>query len=563
MRLSDKLGADVFLWECMGLTPAYVHILQRHWMRDDIATITNTFPDHEDVQGPAGIDIPKVMLEFIPENSVLITSEEVMYPILERGALRHNTPCIPITWQHTGSITDDILNRFPYEEHPNNIALVASMGEQMGIPRAFSYKAMADHVVLDLGVLKTYPLAPVDGRRLQYVMGNSANERLGCLGNWVRMEFDQHKLGVDNDTWVTTVVNNRADRIPRSKVFASILVNDVEADQHFIIGTNVDGFMTFLEEAWDQTYRDFSIWNEQDGQAATVDSVIEYCAERANMVRVYTSKAMISARATAMLGGLGIEIDEAQQEQLLENEFVSLRDLMKNENREEYLEDFELVLNRWLEELDEFEKFTQGLNANNQEASSAEFVSLLKTWFTKRVVVIQDSLTTGEQIIQILAKQTPVGLCHKACQQLLRKEQKDIAAGLKELRNFQEFGRLSNEYVSTLLEEVSHQPLFQVEALKADVAEIQQNLSTQMEALQGSANEDEQESSSKTSALLPVIQKLEKFLDIGDAVARRKKADLIYDDLAALRISHSKAAVELQALTKRQKGGWLVKALKA
>jgi len=102
-----------------------------------------------------------------------------------------------------------------------------------------------------------------------------------------------------------------------------------------------------------------------------------------------------------------------------------------------------------------------------------------------------------------------------------------------------------------------------VEALKADVAEIQQNLSTQMEALQGSANEDEQESSSKTSALLPVIQKLEKFLDIGDAVARRKKADLIYDDLAALRISHSKAAVELQALTKRQKGGWLVKALKA
>jgi len=73
--------------------------------------------------------------------------------------------------------------------------------------------------------------------------------------------------------------------------------------------------------------------------------------------------------------------------------------------------------------------------------------------------VIQDSLTTGEQIIQIMAKQTPVGLfnrimgmqnikgtgldlvyrwqaweaCHKACKLLLRKEQKEIAAGLKEL----------------------------------------------------------------------------------------------------------------------------------
>ncbi len=31
----------------------------------DKATIINTYPDHEDVQGPAGIDIPRVMTEFI------------------------------------------------------------------------------------------------------------------------------------------------------------------------------------------------------------------------------------------------------------------------------------------------------------------------------------------------------------------------------------------------------------------------------------------------------------------------------------------------------------------
>ena len=58
LQISRQLGTHVFLWECMGLTPAYVAILQQQWVRDDLSTITNTYPDHEDLQGPAGINIP-------------------------------------------------------------------------------------------------------------------------------------------------------------------------------------------------------------------------------------------------------------------------------------------------------------------------------------------------------------------------------------------------------------------------------------------------------------------------------------------------------------------------
>jgi len=47
-------------------------------------------------------------------------------------------------------------------------------------------------------------------------------------------------------------------------------------------------------------------------------------------------------------------------------------------------------------------------------------------------------------------------------------------------------------------------------------------------------------------------------LDAGDAVKRRKKANLIYKDLTKKQISHKRAALELQKLTKRQKGGWFV-----
>src|SRR5690606_23364717 len=47
LQLAAGLGAQVTLWECMALNPDYTQILQREWMRDDLTTITNTYPDHE------------------------------------------------------------------------------------------------------------------------------------------------------------------------------------------------------------------------------------------------------------------------------------------------------------------------------------------------------------------------------------------------------------------------------------------------------------------------------------------------------------------------------------
>ncbi|MDP6357865.1 MAG: hypothetical protein QF473_22315 [Planctomycetota bacterium] len=58
-----------------------------------------------------------------------------------------------------------------------------------------------------------------------------------------------------------------------------------------------------------------------------------------------------------------------------------------------------------------------------------------------------------------------------------------------------------------------------------------------------------------------IIDFIEAFLDAGDAVRRRKQADRIYRDLTAERISQDRAALELHALTQRQKGGWLSKGI--
>ena len=72
-----------------------------------------------------------------------------------------------------------------------------------------------------------------------------------------------------------------------------------------------------------------------------------------------------------------------------------------------------------------------------------------------------------------------------------------------------------------------------------------------------------QGATTNTGWLGRVCAGIEAFLDAGDALKRRKQANRIYKDLIAERISHERAALELQALNSRQKGGWLLKKVRA
>ena len=159
----------------------------------------------------------------------------------------------------SGLITDDILERFPYQEHPDNIALVATMAGYLGVDHEFSLKAMADFLVPDLGVLKTHPIAHVRSRKIEFTNGCSANERFGCMGNWKRLGFDSQDPWNDPCTWITGVVNNRADRVPRSKVFAKIIVQDIHADRFLLIGNNLEGLQGFIKEAWHEHEQELSL----------------------------------------------------------------------------------------------------------------------------------------------------------------------------------------------------------------------------------------------------------------------------------------------------------------
>lgn len=585
LRTSNGLGTRVFLWECMGLNPAYVRVLQQDWMRDDIGTITNTYPDHEDVQGPAGRNIPEVMCEFIPHNSVLLTTEEEMLPILREGAEKADTRLRAINWKQAGLVHQNLLDRFPYAEHPYNIALVTAMGDELGLEHDFCVKEMSDRVVADLGVLKVYPRSEIAGRTLEFVMGMSANERFGAMGNWTRMGFAEHDIERDPEIYVTTVVNNRADRVPRSRVFARMLVNDVSADKHFLIGSNIEGLVGFIEEEWDAYAADLTLFDDE------APSPTEVLADLARKQRVPLSHAALEGRLAAMLEPHADKITRhAALKAASEGRLATALAEAKIPHAEAIAAHYEseAALHREFSEL-----LSVVERGGDHAALDRQARDFLHRAFRRKIVPIRDYYMPGEQIVRLVARETPPGLVNrimgmqnikgtgldwvyrwqawdavaKACTQLLDSDHAAADRGFQLLFAFQEYGALSEKLVRETIATLRERPELPAAITPAQLDAILSRLDAQL-ADQAGAGDDTGEVAGDDAGggilsrfFANLTSGMEAFLDASDAVSRRRAADRIYKAMIAEQIGSQRAALELKKLTSRQKGGWFAASL--
>lgn len=573
--LAQRLNVKLFLWECMGLTPRYIEILQQQWMRDDIATITNCYPDHEDIQGPAGIDIPKVMTRFVPKNSVLITSEDSMSPLLQSAARKQQTDYVPVNWLDSFLLTSDVVNYFPYEEHPTNIALVLRLAQWVGVQDEEALKAMAELVVPDLGVLKVYPITDIDGRRFKFINGMSANERLAALGNWTRLGLDKLSLDENPDTWLSVVINNRADRVARSKVFAQLMAYDIKADHYFLIGNNLDGLFNYVEEAWESRIDQLFSGDETNDSQALAELFQALCVE----LRVYQSEQQVRARAHAMLQGLQPTLSLDPESDWRHG----LQQLENTEIPERYLTDLTRVA-----ESAEAEQKNYANLLNQISSSQKPPMEALKTFlwqsFSSRIIVVEDYHISGPDLVKKMVSHSPPGLLntmmgmqnikgtgldfiyqwqtwnevHTEFEKVKTGQPKLAEDALKRLAAMTTYGPLASEYVTQSVLEMRDHKIAQTELFQAELNII----SGKVDPLVSESTAEKEARPQKSKAVRFkhwLLQISEDFLDSGDAVRRRKKANRIYKDLAARRIGVDRAVDELKNLNKTQKGGWLQK----
>jgi poly-gamma-glutamate synthase PgsB/CapB len=620
VKLAASLEVQVLMWECMALNPRYVRILERVWMKDDITTLTNTYPDHEDIQGPAGVNIPQVMVNFIPHRKTCFTAAEQMLPILEQGAKEQNADLHAVNWREVEFLTDDVLGRFPYREHPANVALVLKMAEHLGIDRDFALKEIPDNVVPDMGVLKTYPTTAYLGRKLEFTLGNSANERRGFMSNWTRTGFDKHKPE-EADVWITTCVNNRADRIPRSKVFANILVMDISAHKHFLIGTNLAGLYGYIQDSLNRRLEGLFLIEPDRFRDIPQDEFPSYIQIRLTdileelKVEVRTVDEVL-LKLCKMLEGLDFDqgtieslIDDFRLKEIIEHTEINSSDIditgkvvktdpavdetlssMKTKLTDSGLDegiassvaDFLEKYIRMYNSLDNFNRYLK------EKISSAPGESIIRELndkvrelarniFNYKLEIIMNPASTGDQIIDRIARCSPPGFTIRIMgTQNIKGTGLDFAYRWLALGKVVEMtGMLESEDERTRMEAIRWFAYYKdygilgckpaIDALeRAKNFDVNQNLGIQQQIEAAIIHVKKEHSErleqlgevKKVGPITNILSVIEQVLDTRDSKKRRRKADEIMRDLVEERVSHERSATVLRDLTKRQKGGW-------
>ncbi len=600
LKMAERMEVDVFLWECMALNPSYVEILERRWMRDDFCTLTNTYPDHENIQGPAGVDIPRVMTRFIPPGKTLFTSEEQMFPILRDAAAECGTKIVQVRWRDHALLPQDLLERFPYDEHPRNIALVLKLAEALGIDQDLALKEMADWVVPDLGVLKTYPEARWRGRRLTFSNGMSANERTGFLNNWVRCGFDKHQPD-DVGEWIVTVVNNRADRVSRSMVFADIVVDDATAHAQVLIGTNLAGLSGFIRDGLDRVVSELILFHP-DEQSLPREKLEELATARARRAFARIKLGELGAQRLALeaeamarglekgahleaevftealtLGEPSLEATRVKVKAALESKLAAFADALGEQGREAVAHLLEWTA-RHAALLALFSRLTKACGEGPEQRAQLEreLRELYREIFLATIVPLWDSGLTGDQVVDSIARACPPGFkvrvmgiqnikgtgldfayrwvhfdrTSRLLKELARSKGADAVRVARALASSEGLGVLDLTAAEpAIAQAVAREEGSSAEALRSALSRVQERRKEREAALTGG----------KGAGRPAFVGPLEKLLDVWDGIWRRWRADRVLDSLVEQRLSHESAARQMRDLMQRQKGGWLLK----
>jgi poly-gamma-glutamate synthase PgsB/CapB len=533
LRLAARMRPQVVLWECMALNPVYTGILQKEWMRDDLTTITNTYPDHEDIQGPAGRDVADVIAQITPYGGELVTSEQHMRPVLARRARDRDSGFTAARLEEWELLPDDVLARFPYEAHRRNVTLVTRVASVLGVPADVAWRTMADGVLPDLGAFKTYGPADVDGRELTFVNGCSANDRASFLSNWERKDLEHFDASSGLGDRLVVVVNNRADRPARQAMFARIVALDVSADHVSVIGTNVVPMGEAIRESLRTELRPrlLDMAAGQGGRPALA-------AELARRLRRRPLDADERAAALAAAPD-GVRTSEAAR--IWEREVAWLHDLHQRDD--------------W---------------------DVAEAVDRMIEAFAARFILLEDPKLTGDQVLFDLAHALPEGTrgtllgCSNIkgtgldfvyrwvgiervkgmVAALSGRHVTAIRAGLEELAGYTEYGLVDARMAHAVVAEGVESGRFADLGLAADAEALLSHLEVH-ESGRAAALADRSRAGPSWFARLG---KVWKHVAVWKAVWRRRVADRLYRDLADRRVGAARAAEIAQKLVAAEKG---------
>lgn len=571
--IASYLGSTVFLWEVMAIRPRYAKYLQQQWMRDHYSTVTNTYPDHEDQQGPAGYNVAQSISEFLPFNAEVISTEAQFLPVIEDRCMERGSNVLNIDPESGNLVPDDILQKLPYRENTANIALVLGLSEKLEIPYDVALKGIVDNLKPDTGSFRIFPQSILLKRKLQFINSMSANERYSTLENLRKINYFDYDIKDNPDIWLMLVVNNRRDRGPRMQAFVKMLVDDLTADRYVIIGSNLNGFKYYLNRSWIR-----SLDTQITTVSSSTDGLLSLLDTFSHRLRISTSKETIKARIQIIHQVInpGNSLYGANNDNI-DNIIENINKLIIKSKIPYAKSAVDIQMNQLLQ-YHQYHLLREEIkSAKNTSEMKSNFKKIITEWFMHKFIYVDDLSVLGDDLNLIFAKNTPpwcrskvIGIenikgpgmslfytwdnwlqCFEACQYLDSDKAVSILKGLEMLGTIPSYSILTHEYLKKSLDKLS--TTFKD---NREIAEETKIIQSKLERCMKKTNASKT-ISLKNKIIATLLRWVEDIFEPVSAAVRKTQSKRIYRDLKNRRISYHKAALEIQRLNIRQKNGWL------
>jgi poly-gamma-glutamate synthase PgsB/CapB len=199
-------------------------------VRSTHGVICNAWPDHLDVMGPTGRDVALAVLGTCPVGGTLFTAEREHLSLFRAACDDRRSQLVVVGSEAEGAIEAELMARFSYIEHKENVALALSVAESLGVPREVALEGMV-RAAPDAGALREFAI-DFFGRQVVFVNGFAANDPVATERIW-NLTLERHPHARTR----IMVINCRLDRPDRSRQLGEALPTWAPADRYFLVGT--------------------------------------------------------------------------------------------------------------------------------------------------------------------------------------------------------------------------------------------------------------------------------------------------------------------------------------
>ncbi|NOZ07986.1 MAG: poly-gamma-glutamate synthase PgsB [FCB group bacterium] len=261
IRAFARQKPDVVVFECMAVMPQYQWVAEHKMVRSTIGVITNVRPDHIDEMGPRMEDICNSLGNTVPYGGIMVTSEHTHAGQLSEIARDRNTDFFEVTDE---KITDAYMNRFPYLEHAENVALALKVCTLAGVEEKTALEGMIS-AKPDPGALVLWNLQFGENKN-QFVSAFAANDPESTTKIWRLV------AGKAEGRKVCVFLNARPDRRSRTRQMFDLISDEIKPELTIIRGENLPGNLAQLTEEPGMEVKLFP-WS------ATTDDVLDFLKE--------------------------------------------------------------------------------------------------------------------------------------------------------------------------------------------------------------------------------------------------------------------------------------------